>query len=153
MAVKYSKEVAARIVKGLRTLHERSVEEVAEKSGVAAHTLRRIENASVANPSYEDLTNIGLYFKYSPSEWAALLEMYVLPDREELLGPEAREINSIVNYIMALPAEERAALLQTFNLYIEVYSRMRKPPKTEEASTLGLPEWAIRREVVGVEKT
>lgn len=112
----------------LRVLRgEMSVDELSTLSGVAPHTLRRIEKGQIEKPSFSDVVAIGQALGLAPNEIAAAADLWALPEtiEEMRLDPQMQSIERLTQYMATLDAEGRARMATLIDMAILVDKQRR----------------------------
>lgn len=103
-----------------------SPDELAERSGIALHTVRRLLRGAVPAPRWEDMVRLAAALRVTPTQLAVACRLWVTPDVRELLFNEV-ELGSLwrlEQHLVSLDPEERERLLSLIELAIRVQGRL-----------------------------
>lgn len=150
-------EEFAATLRALREAFGLSQYALARESGVAHHTVHRLENAEIPRPFLDDIAKLADFFGVRLEALAAVLGVWSIPEQElEELEPELGQmLTDLRNLGLRLGEAEQRELAGMLEAVLLIWQR-RERQAQEEADALGpaarrLPAWLRPRRKPPVE--
>lgn len=140
---------AERLGETLRALRgSMSVPQFEKLSKVPVYVIRKLENAEIQKPAFEDLVKIGEAFGLTPNDMAALAGLYPPPEDEDqgvYTAPMLSALDQVRMYAHDLDRGDQNQFADMLSSLVRT-EKQRKAWGTEDDSSI--PAWLRRRVIL-----